>query len=336
MKQYEFMKDTDENGNDAINVSYKPRRKLDFFPRLICLFFALVIWLWMVNFNDTDVTETMTLDIEYVGLEALEKEGMMIYGMDKNAVTITVKGSNRDIRKHEPKDYKAIADVSTIEKTGAHTLSLTVQIPSDSSVTVEANASLNVSLLCDLSAESTVDFDVLVSGVQDGGLINYSYESEQSDKEITIKGPKPIIDMISYARLNVNGNFVSTVDDMTFTDFPIVFLDSQFNEVNDGGTIEYSTKEMEVKVSAIAHKNIPINVMVRGEGRNLPKKLSVDSVEIWGKPSLVRTISSYPIALERAEAGMVLQHEITGNSFDSGINIKENIIITISFEETVN
>ena len=75
MKQYQFMKDTDDNGNETVNVTYKPKRRLDLFARLACLLVALVIWLGMVNINETDVTETMVLKIEYVGLEDLENEG---------------------------------------------------------------------------------------------------------------------------------------------------------------------------------------------------------------------------------------------------------------------
>lgn len=336
MKQYQFMKDTDESGNQTVNVSYKPKRKLDILARIICLFVALVIWLWIANFNQTDVTETMVLKIEYVGLESLEKDGMMIYGMDKNEVTVTVKGSNRDIRRHDPKDYSVVADVSGIDETGAYTLPLTVKIPSDSKVTVESDPSLNVSLLCDMSAEKTIGFDVLVSNVQDSGLINYSFENAQSENEILIKGPKRVLDMINSARFNANGNFVSSADEMTFSDFPLMFLDKNLNEVNDGGTVEYTTENIVVNVAAIAHKNVAIDVNVLGEGSNLVKKLSTDSIEIWGVPSIIRTIKSYTIVVKDAAIGKVVQHELTNDMLADGVNVKENTTIIISFEEALN
>ncbi len=336
MKQYEFMKDTDDNGNETVNVSYKPKRKLDLFARLVCLFIALVIWLWIVNFNQTDVTETMVLKIDYVGLEALEKDGMMIYGMDKNEVTITIKGSNRDIRKHEASDYSVVADVSGIDETGVYTLPLTVKIPSDSGVTVESDSSLNVSLLCDISAEKMIGFDVLVSNDQSSGLINYSYESAQSENEILIKGPKQVIDMISSARFNANGNFVSNADEMTYFNFPLTFLDQNLNEVNDGGTVEYSTEGMFVDVAAIAHKSITLKITAwNKDGEILATKQSADSIEIWGKPSIIRDINSYPIVIRNAVVGKTLQYDIVGDDIAKGVNVNENANITISFEETI-
>ena len=335
MKQYQFMKDTDDNGNETVNVTYKPKRRLDLFARLACLLVALVIWLGMVNINETDVTETMVLKIEYVGLEDLENEGMMIYGMDKAEVTVTIKGSNRDIKKHDPEDYSVVADVSGLDEAGSYTLPLVVKIPTDSGATVESDSSLNVSLLCDLSAEKYVDFDVLVSSTQEGGLITYAYESEQSESEILIKGPKQIIDMISSARFNANGNFVSTADERTYANFPLTFLDKNLNEVNEGGAVEYTTEDFEVKVSAIAHKSIPVEVRVLGNGAGLVKSVSTDSIEIWGAPSVVRNIKSYPIVITNAYAGMVRQHELTSDMLAEGVNVKESVIITVSFEELI-
>jgi hypothetical protein len=335
MKQYQFMKDTDDNGNETVNVTYKPKRRLDLFARLACLLVALVIWLGMVNINETDVTETMVLKIEYVGLEDLENEGMMIYGMDKAEVTVTIKGSNRDIKKHDPEDYSVVADVSGLDEAGAYTLPLVVKIPSDSGATVESDSSLNVSLLCDLSAEKYVDFDVLVSSTQDGGLITYAYESEQSESEVLIKGPKQIIDMISSARFNANGNFVANADERTYANFPLTFLDKNLNEVNDGGAVEYTTEDFEVKVSAIAHKSIPVEVKVLGSGTGLVKSVSTDSVEIWGAPSVIRNIKSYPIVITNAYAGMVRQHELTSDMLAEGVSVKESVIITVSFEDLI-
>ena len=333
MKQYQFIKDTDENGKESINVSYKPKRRLDLFARLGCLLVALVIWLAIVNFNQTDVTETMVLKINYVGLETLEGDGMMIYGMDKTEVTVTIKGSNRDIRKHEAEEYSVIADVSGLSEAGTYTLPLTVKIPADSGVTVESDSSLNVSLICDISAEKLVGFDVLVSTVQEGGLVSYAYESTQSEREILIKGPKQIVDTISSARFNANGNFVSNADEMTYSNFPLTFLDKNLNEVGNSGVVEYTTEEITVNVKATAHKTIPVEVMVLGSGTNLSKSLNIDTIEIWGVPSVVRGVKSYRIEVVDAYVGMVKQDEVTSDKLAEGVTVKENIIIKITFEE---
>ncbi len=336
MRQYEFMKETDENGKDSVNVSYKPKRKLDLFPRIVCLFIALIIWLWMVNFNDTDVTETMVLKINYIGLEALEDRDMMIYGMDKSEITVTVKGSNRDIRKHDADKYSAVVDVTGVDETGSHTLPLTVKIPEDINVTVESDP-LNISLMADLRSEKEVEFDVLVTPAPDSGLVKYSYLSyvEPEITYIKVVGPKSVVDQISSARFNVNGNFVSTNDQMQFSDFPLIFLDKNLSEIDTLGTLNYSTDDIFVNVMASAHKTISLNVVVTGEGSHLIAKPNLSSLEIWGAPSVIRSIGDYTVEIERAELGKTAKYDITGDLFPEGINVKENVTIIISFEEPI-
>ncbi len=336
MKQYGFVHDPDKRGDEAVSITNKPKRKLDLLPRLVCLFIALLIWLWMVNFNETDVTETMVLKISFVGLESLENDGMMIYGLDKTEITVTVKGSNRDIKKHEPSEYSATVDVSAVDGIGQYTLPLSITIPSDSNVTVVESEPLNLSLMADLSATKTVPFDVLVSNGQDSGLVKYSYQSTYEVKEIEITGPKSIVDTISSGRFNVNGNFVSTSDEMDFSGFPLTFLDKNLSEVNVENTVNYSTEDIGVNVKAIAHKNILLSVKVLGEGGDLVAKPSTDSIEIWGVPSVVRDINNYTIELEKAEIGKTATYNMTSDSLPDGVSVEESIVITISFEEPIS
>ncbi len=336
MKQYEFMKDIDEKGNASVSVSYRPKRRLDLIPRLFCVFIALIIWIWMVNFNDTDVTETMVLKIQYVGLESLENDGMMIYGMDKSEITVTVKGSNRDIRKYDAEEYKAIVDVSSIDEIGDYTLPLTVKIPEDINITIESDP-LNISLMADMTEEKEIGFDVLVSTMNDGGQIRYSFESTQSTDKIMIKGPKQIVDMISYGRFNVNGNFGVSADEMDFSDFPLMFLDKNFNEVvNTNDVVEYDTESIDVHVEAIAHKNIQLKIGITENPDGLIPKPSTDSIEIWGVPSLVRSISDHTVIIDKAEPGKTATYKLTSELFDEGVNVKEDVVITISFEVPIS
>ena len=291
----------------------------------------------MVNFNDTDVTATMVLKIGYEGIEELERDGMMIYGFDKNEIAVTVKGSNRDIRKYSADEYKVSVDVREIAGVGKFTLPLKVTTPSGSSLSLVESEPLNVTLMADVKSTKTVAFDVLVSGIQDAGIIRYSYESEQNISEIEVSGPKTVMDMISSARFNVNGSFVTTTDEMSFSDFPLMFLDKNFNEVVvDPTAMDYSTDYVTVNIRTIAHKSIPVSVSVEGEGSELVAKPSVDSVEIWGIPSKVKATDHYPIVVDKAEAGKTATYTVTNGDLPLGINVKENVTIIISFEEPMS
>lgn len=337
MKKYEFMKDVDENGNVSITVSNKPKRKLDLIPRLLCLLVALVIWLWMVNFNDTDITETMVLKIQISGIEKLEENGMMIYGLDKKEITVTIKGSNRDLKKYDENEYKVTVDVSAIDDAGQHTLPLSVSTPQGSSLTIAESEPLNVSFQTDFIEEKTIPLEVMVTnGIQDIGMIKYSYEHSFTDPEtdeVTIKGPRATVGLIESARFNVDGSFALTADAKAFSNFSLMFLDGNLNQVNtDGVDIDYSTENIEVNVNAIAHKNIHVIVTVTGEGSDLVPKPSPDTIEVWGTPSQIMTIHEYNITLEKAEIGKTATHMLTNKELPDGISVKENVVINISFE----
>ncbi len=337
MKQYEFMKDNDENGNDSVSVSYKPKSRLDLLPRLFCLIIALIVWLWMVNFNDTDVKETMVLKIEYIGLEALSDEQMMIYGMDKNEITITVKGSNRDIRKHDPEEYKATVDVTGIKETGQHTLPLTVKIPEDINVTVESDP-MNISLIADKILEKDITFDARSLGLYSEPGISFSHIVAQSTNTVSVKGPEQILNMIYSARLNFDGSYVATEDTRIFTDFPLTFLDSNgFEVVDTYNSVQYSTSNIMVQAEAVAHKKINLKVEIMSQEGALIPKLSTDSIEVWGIPTEIRkTNGDYLINVEKAEIGKSVIQTLTNNDFPEGVNIGNDITIVISFEEPVS
>ena len=330
MKQYQFMKDVDENGEQTVNVAFKPRRRFNLVASLVCLLGAIAIWLAVVNINETDVTETMVLKITYEGVEELEERNMMIYGMDKTEVTVTVQGTNRDIKKHAVEDYSVVVDVSDLITTGSYILPLEIKIPDDSKVTVAPDSSLNVSLFCDVAAEKTVPFDVLVSTVQD-----ITFESVQSHGEIVIRGPQRVLNDIESARFNADGNFAPKEDAKVYTDFPLVFLDKNFNEVEDGQAVEYSTEGMSVTVSAIARKRIPVIVEVEGVGKDLSYELSTDFIEISGAPSVINTVVSYDIRFKNVTEGKQ-QHKVTNIWKDHGVTIKEESVITITFEKNTS
>ena len=339
MKKHEFIKDTDENGNETISVSDKPKRRLDLMPRLICVFLAFIVWIWMVNLNDTDLTESFVIKIQFVGQDVLEDNNMMMYGFDKHEITVTVKGANRNLQKYNADDYKAIVDVSELSNATNYTLPITVTTPDENNLTVVESAHMTVSFKLDYVEEKEITYDVLASNSQDSGLIRYSFDYQFVDgtkNTIMIKGPQAIVANINSARLNVDGSFALNSDEMLFADFSLAFLDKNLNPISvDSSLIEYSTEGMGVLVNAVAHKEVPIKVIVRGEGKDLVANPGIKAIEIWGKPSLVKSVSEYVIELDRAELGKDATHTTSSELIGDDVYVTDGVQITVSFTEPV-
>ena len=338
MKRYDFIKDTDDNGKETITVSNSPKHKLDLIPRIVCVLISILVWLWMVNLNDTDVTETMIVKINVVGLDKLEDDGMMIYGMDKSEITVTVQGSNRDLRKYNPDAYTATVDVSSINEVGQHTLPLTIKTPSDTSLTIVESEPLNVNVHADFKAVAEVSFDVLI----ENGLLNYSYVTTKNSTSIQLEGPKTIIDMIETARFSINGNLLVSLDEREFdgetNEFPLTFWDSNFNQVVvESGIIKYSTQNIDVRVDITAQKEIPIYVNVTGEGNDLVPHTSVSTVKVFGKPSEIAEVDRYTIEIPTAEIGKTYTQTLTNDHLPGNVKFEnEGMNIVVSFEESAN
>ena len=338
MKQFKFLSDSANASDASVSVSNSPKRKLDLLPRLVCLLIALLIWLWMVNLNVTDISETMILPIEYIGMENLDEKNMMIYGMDKNEITVTIQGSNRDLRKYDSSQYKAVVDVSKIHEKGQYTLPLNIVIPQDSSVKVSNTDVLNVSLYADESLTKDVLFDVSVEGSpSDYRYDGYKYNIFKNNTEkITIEGPKTIVDTIDMAKFVVNLSLTATQDHLRFTDFALTFLDKNSTRVNvDNGIISYTTHDVVVDISIIAYKNVKVEVDIEDNTSEYIPTVSVDTVRVYGAPSAIEMIDKYNITIPRVEGGTI-SHILTSDNFPAGVSVEnEGTSIVISFEKTI-
>lgn len=335
MRRYEFVKDPDKNG-DGVAVSNAPKRKLDLIPRLVCVVVALLIWLWMVNLNETDVTETIILKINPIGVEALEDADIMVYGMDKTEIKVTVQGTNRDIRRYADGGLTATVDVSglgDIAEAMQLNMPISVNTPSNTSLKIIESDPLTVNLYADFISEKTVPFDVMV----ENGVVNHNYEIEKNADTVDIKGPKTVVDMIETARFSVNGSLLSSLDERVFdgetSEFQLTFWDINTHKIEvDNSVISYSTKDIDVTVKVTVTKDIPINVTVNGEPSDTVFNITpVKNVKVTGPVSVMYDVTRYTVNVEVIDVIATFTHQITAANLRDGVTVEEEgIVITVT------
>ena len=336
MKQYDFVSDVDENGKENISVAYAPKRKkIDVVPMIICFFIALLIWLYMINLNDTGMTSTITLPIAIEGVDELRaNENMMIYGVDKSEVVITVKGSNRDLKKYTKGDYKAVVDVSELDDSGKHSLPIKIVIPDGSTIVVDATSPSSISLYSDIFETKIVPFDYIQSNL----TINpsYTYSIEKSADYIEITGPKTILDTIEGAKFRLPDERFD--NSRSFSGFQLSFNDKNGDFVSyDSSAITYSTTDVVVKVNVIAQKMIPVVVRVLGAGSDLVAIPSSEVVFIKGDPLLLQQVTEYSINLLEASVSSIIEVTITSDDLPEGVVVEnEGSAITITFKKATD
>ena len=330
MKQYDFIRDPEKKGDAGITLERTSKRKLDIVPRIVCLLIAAFIWIYMVNLNDTDITSTMTLKINVVGAEELRADdNMLIYGLDKNTVTITVKGSNRDLRKYAETDYIASVDVSQLNSEGKHTLPINISTPAGSSITVVGADPQQVNLYSDYSVTKSVRFDVKPGAMTT--VTTYTYDIEQSTYYIDVIGPRSMVDIIDSVQYHVDGEFYSS---KSFSGFAVLFCDKNGDYVSfEEGAIFYSTADVTVKVNVTTQKSIPVVIKVTGIGGDLVANPELSYVTVFGDPMALAQVSEYTVYLTEAILGRNPEVTLSSDNLPEGVTVEnEGESFTIFFE----
>lgn len=329
MKQYDFMRGEGSNGENDVVLDRVSKKKLDIIPRLLCLLIAFFIWVYMVNLNDTDVSTVMTLKIDVVGEEALAATGgMAIYGVDKRTVTVTVKGSNRDLKKYSEADYMATLDVSKLSSSGEHSVAVNIVTPEGSSIELVSCEPSNVTVFSDISISKEIPLKV-----DYGDVIMYSaeYNLSQTADKIEITGPKAIIENIDHAYYEVKGDLDSST---SYSGFAIALHDDKDVEIplENYEYINYSTKDITVNLDVILRLSaVPIRVKVIGMGSDLIATLDREYVSVYGDRLLIKQLVdiTYIIELDEAEVGTI-KYTLSDDDLPEGVFVDDGTV-TITF-----
>ena len=325
-KKFSFISDPNGEKNGSIVVDKAKRKNLDLGARLVCLLIALLIWIYMVNVNVVDNTETVTLNINVVGADILgANENMMIYGMDKGTVTVTVKGSNRELKKLIASEFNATVNVSDISDSGKHVLPVTVQIPAGVNVSVVSKDFDNVTIYSDFVLTKTVPFDTFFGNAIMLPESEGVYTVEKSLDAIEITGPKTLIDTIESAKYCIEGDIQLG---KTFSNCSVLFCDRNGDfVVYDTNLISYLTENIVVDVVVTGKKTIPLSVSAPNlETGAWFATMSTESVTVYGDPETLAGINGYEIVLDDVTIGQTVEIVLSDADLDEGVTFGENPI----------
>ncbi len=339
MKQFEFKKELDEQGREKVVIANQSKRRLDLIPRLLCLLFAISIWIYCVNMNASDVTATFSVKLNIVGAESMSG-GMSMYSTGSiSEVKITVQGTNRDINKYSASDYSAYIDVSQIDTVGWSTVKIVTTAPENSSLTILSTDIDAVSVYADVTAEATVPLAVKLGNITHPAHYEVSHELEGGVNEIVIKGPKTLVDEISNAEYVLEGEFNKS---KVISGFSLNFYNKngEVISVNNSSelspnAISYDTSDMKINVSVKA----PVALKIKAAGNFANYIYTVDSVTAYviGDPEMLNAISEYIIDMGDAGVG---EYTVTVTAEDlaypEGVRLEQDeITVTVKITETV-
>lgn len=175
---------------------------------LLSLAIAVGLWLYVVtvvspNSDKHYYNIPVTLQSEVV----LQERGLMITTADLPEVSLHLEGNRTDLNKLNSANITIAVDVSRIGEPGTHNLTYTPSYPGDvpnNAISVLSRTPSTIAITVEERVSKQLPVDILYTG-----SLSEDYMADKENKEldyqnVTIVGPKSVIDQIAMARIEVN------------------------------------------------------------------------------------------------------------------------------------
>lgn len=263
---------------------------------IVSVAIAFLLWVY-VTINEGEYTETFDdIKVVYSGEEAMrEAQGLIVTEQSRSNVSVTLKGSRREISKLKSADIQAVVDLSTITRPGTNTnyyysVSFLKEVD-ENFVAVESRTPRTVSFTVDRYSYKYVE----VKGVFNGNVAE-GFKADVSDMQfdperIRISGPEEEISAVESALVVIERN---DVDRTIKADVGYTLQDIN-GEALELGSMVADTDTVNVTLPVSAVKLVPLVVdIVHGAGTtdaNVKLECEPQEILISGDPDLLKGIN---------------------------------------------
>ncbi|MBR2634814.1 MAG: hypothetical protein IKD31_04475 [Clostridia bacterium] len=263
------------------------RRGYSFLGALFSLFAALVLWFYVQDAESPDYRKTF--HSVPVSMQSLSSSFSVIEG-GENTVDITLVGKRSDLNKIKNSDLEAYLDLSSINRPGNYQPEISVLVPEGAELfeCFPQKATLFVDQTISLSIPVRVE---LGSYTADAGI---GIDAVPALSAILVKGPKTILEQISYAKVSTGD--LGQVTTGFERNAPYELCNSDGRVINSRYVI-MPERNIRVQLEVYKTKEVPLTVKSKNgwwEGNGLSYNVSPKSVIIKGDPALIDSVNSIP------------------------------------------
>ena len=276
----------------------KIKRKLNIVPKVVCLFFAVLIWYYVMQVDNPDYKQTFTgVKVNLVNTDELTNKGLSIFTGTSYTAEITVSGKKSVINNYSSDDIVIKADVvKNYKSPGMQTVDLDVTLPSGLTLVSQDNSiSVFVDEKTSLKLPVTVDqrTNATTSADYDSGTLIPEFT------EITVKGPKTIIANIDHATVKADFSGFGVLESTIST----VGTVSMYNKSGEEVTSPYITSDystMRVTYPIYLTKTVPLTVSYKYgfyNENNVNVEIIPAEVEVKGEAAYVKKLESIEVGV---------------------------------------
>ena len=269
---------------------------------------AFGLWLYVITVVSPGSEATFyNIPVVFQGEGELTNRGLMIASEDIPTVTLKIAGNRSDLNNLNSSNITVIADVSKIWEAGTATLDYTVSYPGniqEDSMTIISKNPGKIELNVEERVNKTVNVVVDYMGSVPEGFICDKDNIEMDISTIRVTGPKPVVDQIESARIQVDlsGKTQTISDRFTYT-----LCDKDGNPV-DAQLIETNADAVNVVLTIQRVKTIQLVVEVKDGGGATAQTSTItvnpSSIIVSGSESLLDKMES-ELVIGTIDLGMI-------------------------------
>ncbi len=284
-----------ENAAAEVQTEPKKKRKLNIIPKIVCLLFAVLIWYYVMQVENPDYQQTFTgVKVNLVNRDELSNRGLYIFTGSNYIADITVSGKKSVISNYTSDDITINADVlKNYTSPGVVTVDLEVSLPSGLSLVDQDNT---ISIFVDekTSKKFTLEID---QSTKNSATVTDEYETGTiiaDPAEITVKGPKTIIDTIDKAIVKADFSQFGNLENTISTEGTVYLYDAEDHEISNT-YLENHYQTVKLTYPILLEKEVTLNVTFKNgyyNENNVATSVDPSTVKIKGNASDIKNINS--------------------------------------------
>ncbi len=275
----------------AHDDSVSPKGR-NIFPIMVSVLLAFILWFYVMTV-ESPIHEEVFRGIPVEVMLPASGE-LSIYSGYNATVDVTVSGKKSDLNQLSTQSFRATADASSYTQAGKYSIPVNIELPGHVNL-VDKSISL-LSVYLDAKATSAVPVQIklteyiLGEGLELGG----ENEIEKSSNEVTLSGPKSVLDTIETALVVIPcGNVSSSVR----ASGNVQLLDAYGSVVNNP-YVTTDVDSVDVRIPVFMTKNVDLKVEFKNKllnDSNSDVELSPKSVKVRGAVEALSSLDEYTI-----------------------------------------
>ncbi|MBQ6892833.1 MAG: hypothetical protein IJN48_01390, partial [Clostridia bacterium] len=292
----------------------------DIIPRIVCVFVAVIIWLYAVYNSNPNYEKSFDgVSVTPLNSGMLDDRDLTVYGDINSTIEVVIYGNRGNITTYSKEDIKATVDLIGITKAGFHTAPVSIDVPDGATVKSFYPKEVTVQI------EEVDSKDVPVKAVPQYSSAYASGEAIPSVTMAKVKGPQTELELVDHVEAR-------PVFDSELTTSMTAFGAELVACTKDGSVIESSYIGIEpatvnVEIPLYDQREIPITVrQTNEEFANV-----IESISVYPKVLTIRQKINGGITLEDIDELIVGEFD---ESALTGLRRTERFVLPITLDDS--